>query len=58
MDQYLDKFQRFWYKICYDTPLRKYFNIELKSIVAQHENMAAKGILVLEYLCDFSSHFI
>jgi len=25
-------------------PLGKYFNIELKSIVAQHENLAAKGI--------------
>ena len=30
--------------ICYDTPLGKYFNIELKSIVAQHENLARKGI--------------
>ena len=25
-------------------PLGKYFNIELKSIVAQYENLAAKGI--------------
>jgi len=25
-------------------PFGKYFNIELKSIVAQHENLAAKGV--------------
>jgi len=30
--------------MCYRNPLGKYFNIELKSIVAQHENLAAKDI--------------
>jgi len=54
----VDKFQRFWYNICYQNPLGKYFNIELKSILAQHENLAAKGIFVLEHLCHFSTHFI
>ena len=43
-DQNFNTFQRFWYKMCYHNPLGKYFNIELKSIVAQQENLAAKGI--------------
>jgi len=30
--------------MCYHNPLGKYFNIELTSIVEQHENLAAKGI--------------
>jgi len=28
----------------HNNPLGKYFNIELKSIVWQHDNLAAKGI--------------
>jgi len=31
--------------MCYHNPHGKYFDIELKSIVAQHENLAANGIL-------------
>ena len=33
-DQYLDKFWRLWYKIYHHNPLGKYFNIELKRLVA------------------------
>ena len=43
-DQKLDKFRRFWYKIYHHNPIGKYFNIELKWKVAQHENLSAKGI--------------
>ena len=56
-DQEFDKFQRFWYKICYDNLLGKYFNIELKSIVAQHENLAAKGIFGVRVPLKFCFSF-
>ena len=29
--------------MCYQNPLGEYFNVELKSIVMQHENLAAAG---------------
>jgi len=34
----------------YYNPLGKYINIELKSIVAQHENLAANGIFGVRVL--------
>ena len=30
--------------MCHHNPLGKYINIELNSIVAQHENLAANGV--------------
>ena len=50
--------------MCYHNPLGKYFNIELKSIVAQHENLATKGIfgvgvhLQLESRLDKSNYLL
>ena len=37
---------------------KRHFTGDVSTIIAQHGNLAAKGILVLEYLCDFSSHFV
>jgi len=36
----------------------KYFNMELKAIVEQHENLAAKGIFGVRVPLRFSSHFV
>ena len=38
-------------------PLGKYFNIELKSLVVQHENLAAKGILCVRISLRFFFSF-
>jgi len=39
------------------SPLGKYFNIEMKTIVAQHENLAAKGILDVRVSLQFFFSF-
>jgi len=43
---------------CTPKELEKDILQETSTTVAQHENLAAKGTLVLECLCDFSSHFV
>ena len=44
-------------KLYHHTPLGKFFNIELKSIVAQHENLAAKGIFGVRVPLQFFISF-
>ena len=43
--------------MCDHNPLGKYFNIELKSTVAQNENLAAKGVFGVRVPLRFFSSF-